>query len=268
MERRIGGQRAADGRQPSGADAARCGLLAELIGGSTSTVALTGAGISVPSGIPDFRTPGEGIWEGVDPFEVASIDAFNRDTKRFWDFYRPRFDMLGEKLPNPAHEALATLERRGMLEAVITQNIDRLHRAAGTRDLIEVHGSIATSSCTGCDATYGLEQVEELFDDEGVAACAACAGKVKPDVVLFGEMLPVGAIERARSLARSADLMICVGSSLEVFPAAGLPELTLAHGGKVALVTIGPTPYDDDAEVKLTGDVACELPAVVAALDG
>ena len=202
----------------------------------------------------------------MDPFEVASIQAFKRDPKRFWDFYRPRFSMLGDRQPNPAHEALAELEARGLLDAVITQNIDRLHRAAGTRDLVEVHGSIATSSCTACDATYELERVEALFDDEGVALCSSCGGNVKPDVILFGEMLPVEAIERARELAQAADLMICVGSSLEVFPAAGLPELTLASGGEVALVTIGPTPYDGDAVVKLEGDVADELPAVLAAL--
>lgn len=227
---------------------------------------MTGAGISVPSGIPDFRTPGEGIWAEVDPFEVASIDAFKRDPKRFWDFYRPRFSMLGDKLPNPAHEALAALEGRGLLDAVITQNIDRLHRAAGTRDLIEVHGSIETSSCTGCGVAYRLDQIDALFDAAGVAICTTCAGNVKPDVILFGEMLPVAAIERARALAGSAELIICVGTSLEVYPAAGLPELTLAAGGQVALVTVGPTPYDGDAVVKLDGDVADELPAVVAAL--
>ena len=174
--------------------------------------------------------------------------------------------MLGGKVPNPAHHALAELEARGLLDAVITQNIDRLHRAAGTRDLIEVHGSIATSSCTACGETYELERVEALFDEKGVAICASCDGNVKPDVILFGEMLPAAAIERARELARAADLMICVGSSLEVFPAAGLPELTLASGGEVAVVTIGPTPYDGEAVVKLAGDVADELPAVVAAL--
>jgi NAD-dependent deacetylase len=241
--------------------------LAELIRSSASTVALTGAGISVPSGIPDFRTPGEGVWSKVNPFEVASIDAFHRDTKRFWDFYRPRFEMLGDKVPNPAHDALATLESRGLLEAVITQNIDRLHRAAGTEDLIEVHGSIATSSCTTCAASWGLDEVEQLFDpDDGIATCPGCMGKVKPDVVLFGEMLPVEAIERARALAASAELMLCIGSSLEVFPAAGLPELTLANGGRLVILTKGPTPYDGEATIRLDGDIAEELPAVLAAL--
>ncbi len=175
--------------------------------------------------------------------------------------------MLGDKVPNAAHDALAQLEERGMLDAVVTQNIDRLHHAAGTRELIEVHGSIATSSCTSCGASWPLEQVDGLFDpDDGVATCPRCFGKVKPDVVLFGEMLPVETIERARELALAADLMICVGSSLEVFPVAGLPGLTLAAGGRIAIVTKGPTPYDDEATVRLAGDVAEELSAVLAAL--
>lgn len=242
------------------------GQLADLVRGSERVVALTGAGISVPSGIPDFRSPGTGLWENVDPMKVANIDAFHRDTRAFWEFYRPRFEMLGDKLPNPAHLALAELERNGRLEAVITQNIDRLHAAAGTRELIEVHGSVATSSCTTCGASWPLEQVEALFDEDGIAVCTGCMGKVKPDVVLFGEMLPVAAIERARTLAESADLMLCVGSSLEVFPAAGLPELTLAAGGAIAIITKGPTPYDAEAAVRLDGDVAEVLPALLAAL--
>jgi NAD-dependent deacetylase len=242
--------------------------LAELIRESDRVVALTGAGVSVPSGIPDFRTPGKGLWAKVDPMAVATIDAFHSDTKRFWDFYRPRFHDLADKEPNPAHDALAELERRGLLEAVITQNIDRLHGKAGSEEVIEVHGSIATASCTSCDATYPLERVEALFDDDGVAACEGCAGKVKPDVVLFGELLPADAMARAEELCSSADLLLCVGSSLEVHPVAGLPQLTIAHGGRIAIVTKSSTPYDRDAAVRLGGDVADELQAVVAALDG
>jgi len=242
------------------------GALAELLSGAERVVALTGAGISVPSGIPDFRTPGEGAWTKVDPMKVATIDAFHRDTKGFWDFYRPRFELLGDKLPNPAHQALAELESMGRLEAVITQNIDRLHSRAGSREVIEVHGSIETSSCTTCGARWPLKEVAELFDEDGIATCSGCLGKVKPDVVLFGELLPEAEIERARALSASADLMICVGSSLEVFPVAGLPGLTLAGGGDLAIATRSPTPYDDDAAVRLDGDVAEQLPAVVAAL--
>ena len=240
--------------------------LAGLIRDSECTVALTGAGISVPSGIPDFRTPGKGLWEKVDPMSVATIDAFHRDTKGFWDFYRPRFHTLTDKQPNPAHEALAELERRGLLEAVITQNIDRLHRKAGSERVIEVHGSIATASCTSCAASYPLEQVESLFDPDGVATCAGCAGKVKPDVVLFGELLPRGAIEEAERLCAGAELLLCIGSSLEVYPVAGLPELTLEQGGRLAIVTKSSTPYDSAAAVRLDGDVAEALSSVLAAL--
>jgi len=240
--------------------------LAELIRDSRCTVALTGAGVSVPSGIPDFRTPETGLWANVDPMEVAHIDVFERDPARFWSYYRPRFQSLGDKRPNPAHEALAELERRGLIEGVITQNIDRLHRVAGSRNVVEVHGSIETSSCRRCDAGFGIEEVEELFDEAGVAFCSSCGGPVKPDVVLFGELLPDEAISRARDLAARAELMVCVGSSLAVQPVAALPQLTLERGGRLAIVTKGATPYDGDAELKLDGEVEVELGAVLAAL--
>ena len=242
--------------------------LAGLIAASDRVVALTGAGVSVPSGIPDFRTPGKGLWAKVDPMAVATIDAFHSDTKRFWDFYRPRFHDLADKEPNPGHTVLAELERRGRLDAVITQNIDRLHRKAGSEDVIEVHGSIATASCTSCGESYPLEEVESLFDADGVATCRGCAGKVKPDVVLFGELLPADAMARAEQLCSSADLLLCIGSSLEVHPVAGLPGLTLAQGGRIAIITRSSTPYDSDAAVRLDGDVAEDLQAVLAGLDG
>jgi len=240
--------------------------LAELIRGSGSTVALTGAGVSVPSGIPDFRTPETGLWANVDPMEVAHIDVFERDPARFWSYYRPRFQSLGDKRPNAAHEALAELERVGLIEGVITQNIDRLHRVAGSRNVVEVHGSIETSSCRRCDVVYGLDQMDPLFDADGVALCAACGGPVKPNVVLFGEMLPELAMRRAQELAEGAELLICVGSSLAVYPVASLPAVTLEGGGKVAIVTKGPTAYDGDAVLKLEGEVDSELRALLVAL--
>ncbi|HEU4705790.1 MAG TPA: NAD-dependent protein deacylase [Solirubrobacterales bacterium] len=240
--------------------------LAGLLEGASSAVALTGAGVSVPSGIPDFRTPGTGLWANVDPMEVAHIGVFERDPERFWSYYRPRFQSLGDKQPNRAHEALAELERRGLIEGVITQNIDRLHRTAGSENVIEVHGSIETSSCLACDAAYGIDAVEDLFDGRGVARCAACGGAVKPDVVLFGELLPEEAMARATELAEGAELMLCAGSSLAVHPVAGLPRLTLEAGGALAIVTRGETPYDREAELKLDGEVDEELAALVAAL--
>jgi NAD-dependent deacetylase len=220
----------------------------------------------VPSGIPDFRSPGTGLWEKVDPMEVAHIDVFRRDPSRFWTYYRPRFGMLADKTPNPAHEALAELEARGLLDAVITQNIDRLHRKAGSKRVIEVHGTIETSSCIECGSSYELELVDSLFDDEGVARCDECRGPVKPDVVLFGELLPERAMDEASRLAAGAEVLLCVGSSLEVYPVAGLPSLTRSAGGKLAIVTKGPTPYDAEAEVRLDGDVVDELTALLEAL--
>lgn len=240
--------------------------LAELIRQSRSTVVLTGAGISVPSGIPDFRTPETGLWANVDPMEVAHIDVFERDPARFWSYYRPRFQSLGDKRPNAAHEALAELERQGLIAGVITQNIDRLHSAAGSRNVVEVHGSIETSSCRSCAASYGLDEMDALFGADGVALCASCASPVKPDVVLFGEMLPEPAMGRAQELAEAAELMICVGSSLAVFPVAGLPGVTLEQGGRLAIVTKGSTPYDADVALKLEGEVDAELEALRRAL--
>ena len=245
---------------------AQAARLADLIRESGSTVALTGAGISVPSGIPDFRTPGEGLWEEIDPMEVAHIDAFQSDPARFWSFYRPRLQSLGDVQPNDAHRALAELERRGMLDAVITQNIDMLHVKAGSERVIEVHGSIRTGTCRECRTEFSLEEVEELFDDEGVAICSRCQGPVKPDVVLFGELLPADAMAEAESLAARADMMLCVGSSLEVYPVAGLPSVTLGRGGRLAVITQGPTPFDQDAAVRMDGDVVADLEAVLAAL--
>jgi NAD-dependent deacetylase len=232
-----------------------------------AVVALTGAGISVPSGIPDFRSPGTGLWSKVDPMEVAHIDAFHRDPKRFWSFYGERFQTLEDKRPNRAHEVLAELERAGLLDAVITQNVDRLHARAGSVELIEVHGSISHSVCLDCRARYPIGEVRSRHasDPERMPRCD-CGEVLKPDVVLFGEYLPPDALRRAQELAATAELMVCIGSSLEVYPVAQLPELTLSAGGKLAILTQGPTPFDGVATVRMNGDVVAELEAVSDAL--
>jgi NAD-dependent deacetylase len=236
--------------------------LAELIRSAGSVVALTGAGVSVPSGIPDFRSPGTGLWENVDPIQVAHISVWRREPERFWAFYGQRFAALEGKQPNGAHKALAEL---GI--PVVTQNIDGLHAAAGTREVIEIHGSIATASCQVDRERYSLAETRARLeaDPEGVPRCDS-GHPLKPDVVLFGEMLDEQAMSRASALAAGADLMLCVGSSLEVYPAAGLPEITLEAGGKVAIVTMSETPFDRFAAVRLGGDVEEELTAVMAAL--
>ncbi len=240
--------------------------VAELIRSSGPVVVLTGAGISVPSGIPDFRTPQTGIWANVDPMEVAHIDVWRRDPARFWAFYGQRFAILDGKEPNGAHRAIVELERRGLVTGVVTQNIDGLHARAGS-DPIEVHGSIRTASCLKCGQSYALEETRRRLGEEadGVPLCD-CGAPLKPDVVLFGEFLPEDAINRATALAANAGLMLAVGSSLEVHPVAALPRDTLLNGGKLALVTMGPTPYDELAAEKLSGDVVSELEAVLVAL--
>ena len=252
-------------RDVAGAASSDVEALARLVRGAGSVVALTGAGISVPSGIPDFRSPGTGIWEDVDPMEVAHIDAWRADPERFWSFYGDRFQTLGDKQPNGAHRALVELERRGLLDAVITQNIDMLHRKAGTRELVEVHGSIASCVCLSCGERPELADVLERLRNATVPLCD-CGRPLKPDVVLFGEFLAEDALGRATALAEGADLLLCVGSSLEVHPVAQLPAVTLSRGGAVAIVTRGMTPYDARAEVRLDGDVEAELAALVAAL--
>ena len=239
--------------------------LAALIHDRQPCVVLTGAGVSTESGIPDFRSP-TGIWATVDPMEYGSIEAFRADPLKVWSFYKPRVAMLTEAEPNPAHLALAELERRGFVEAVVTQNIDLLHGRAGSKEVVEVHGSIRTATCPGCGERYPLEQVLELLDDADAPACPACGGILKPDVVFFGELLPPEAIERAYELSRRTRLLLVVGSALEVYPIAGLPEETLAAGGALAIVNLGRTPYDGRAVLRVGGSAGEILPAVAAAL--
>jgi NAD-dependent deacetylase len=221
----------------------------------------------VPSGIPDFRSPGTGLWENVDPMEVAHINVFRRDPERFWHFYGNRFQTLADKRPNRAHEVLVELEEAGVLDAVVTQNIDRLHHMAGTRALVEVHGTIDHSSCLVDGNRYALAEVRarSAADERGVPRCD-CGAPLKPDVILFGEYLDKGSLDDAQRLAAGADLLICIGTSLEVYPVSQLPEVTISTGGSVAILTQGPTPFDRRAAVKLDGDVVDELESLLAAL--
>jgi NAD-dependent deacetylase len=234
--------------------------LAELMEARRPCVVLTGAGISTESGIPDFRSP-TGIWAQYDPLEYATIDAFLEDPVKVWDFYGKRLSFLDAAQPNDGHLALAELEDRGWVRAVITQNIDQLHERAGSRALVEVHGSIRTSSCLACGAAFA--EVVALLP---VPGCPGCGRILKPDVVMFGELLPEAAMARALQLASTAGVLLVVGSSLEVYPVAGLPLETLAAGGSLAIVNRGSTPFDARASVTVDGGAGETLLALAGLL--
>ncbi len=236
--------------------------LTALILEAQPCVVLTGAGVSTESGIPDFRSAA-GLWARYDPMEYATIDAFRRDPAKVWDFYSKRLGVLADARPNLAHLALAELERRGLVGAVITQNVDRLHQLAGSRTVVEVHGSIRTASCLACGHREEFERVLELLP---VPVCERCGAVLKPDVVMFGELMPGAELDRAFELARGAGLLLVVGSSLEVHPVAGLPEEALGAGAKLAIVNKGPTPYDRRADLLIDASAGETLAAVVATL--
>ena len=232
--------------------------LAELMRGNQPCVVLTGAGISTESGIPDFRSP-TGIWRKYDPMEYATIDAFLADPEKVWDFYGKRLTSLADVEPNDGHRALADLERRGWVDAIVTQNVDGLHERAGSRTVIEVHGSIRTSSCLECGTTVPFDEALARLP---VPACPTCGRVLKPDVVMFGELLPQAAMDRAVRLAAEAGLLLVVGSSLEVYPVAGLPLETLAAGGRLAIINRGRTQFDGRADVCIDGGAGETLRAL------
>jgi NAD-dependent deacetylase len=234
--------------------------LAALIVEAQPCVVLTGAGVSTESGIPDFRSR-TGLWAEYDPMEYATIDAFRRDPAKVWDFYSKRLGVLADAQPNAAHLALAELERLGLVEAVVTQNVDRLHHAAGSRRVVEVHGSIRTASCLACGHREEFDRLMELLP---VPTCAECGAVLKPDVVMFGELVPAGAIQEVSRLVSGAGLLLVVGSSLEVYPVAGLLEEARGGGTRIAIVNRGPTPFDGVADLKIDASAAETLAAVVA----
>jgi NAD-dependent deacetylase len=242
---------------------------AALLRGANHAVALTGAGSSTPSGIPDFRSPGVGLWEQANPMEVASLYAFRRNPGAFYAWMRPLAAALLAAEPNAGHRALAKLEAGGWLKAIITQNIDGLHQRAGAREVLELHGHLREATCIRC---YKVVPTGELIHDflasGEVPRCSECGGVLKPNVVLFGEQLPIAVVNAAMAHVRRADLMLVVGSSLEVMPASHLPLAVLEHSGRLVVVNLIPTYIDDLAEVVIHADLAEVLPRIARACEG
>ncbi|OFX31061.1 MAG: hypothetical protein A2Z07_09790 [Armatimonadetes bacterium RBG_16_67_12] len=238
---------------------------AVLLRSARRTVALTGAGISTESGLPDFRSP-DGLWANVDPLAIASRSALERRPEAFYEFYRNRLSKLGQARPNAGHAALAALERAGRLRAVITQNVDGLHQAAGSRQVIELHGNLREAACSGCGAIRPISLIVDALEASALPHCGRCGGLLKPNVVLFEDLMPEGPWQRAVLAARACDVMLVVGSSLQVTPAAHLPQEALDRGGRLLIVNREATPYDRLATVTIQGEAGQVLPEMVTAV--
>ncbi len=240
---------------------------ADLIRAAKRALAFTGAGLSTPSGIPDFRSPGTGLWNNDDPMEVATLTAFRHHPERFFNWVRPLAATACRAQPNAAHLALVRMEAAGQLMGVITQNIDDLHHRAGAQTVYEVHGSLNTATCRECHRTVpGARVLRQFVDDGLMPTCAHCGGILKPDVVLFEEQLPQAVFHAAQLAARQCDLMLVVGSSLEVMPSARLPHEAVARGARLIIINHSRTYLDDTADVVLHANCAEVLPRIVDAL--
>jgi NAD-dependent deacetylase len=240
----------------------------EILKASRRAVALTGAGISTPSGIPDYRSPKSGLWETIDMVEVATIAAFRKRPQAFYEWLRPLAGLIMEARPNPAHLALAHLERYGPLRAIVTQNIDLLHSKAGSQNIFEIHGHLREVVCLACHGVADAAPLLENFLKEGILPyCPRCHHIMKPNVVLFGELLPYRTIGEAKLHARSCDLMVVAGSSLEVSPASELPLLAKEAGARLIMINYSETGLDHLADVVIRADVAEVLPCLAAAFD-
>ncbi|TKJ39704.1 NAD-dependent protein deacylase [candidate division LCP-89 bacterium B3_LCP] len=209
-----------------------------------NVVAFTGAGVSEESGIPTYRGT-DGFWTKYDPDKYASIAYFEKDPSYYWSFFKDtRGPLLHDAKPNSAHIALAELEEKSKVNAVITQNIDGLHQVAGSQNVIELHGSSRAFHCMKCRKGYNLPEAEEAVEKANPPICTDCGGILRPDIVFFGEMLPPGAIEKAFDLARQCSLFLVVGSSLVVYPAAQAPVVAVEAGAELAIINVDPTPVD------------------------
>ncbi len=236
---------------------------AELLREARHAIVLTGAGLSTPSGIPDFRSEGTGLWSRDEPLEVASLITFRTHPERFFEWFRPLVGQMISAEPNPAHYALANLENQGRLQAVITQNVDLLHHKAGSKRILELHGTLRTMSCTQCYQQYGYENFLQAFIENGlIPHCPACNAILKPDVILFGEQLPQKTMSEAQKEIQKCDLVMVIGSSLEVLPVAGLPMQAIDHGAHLIIINHAPTYLNVRADIVLPEDVAKIIPAI------
>ena len=226
-------------------------------------VVLTGAGISTPSGIPDFRSEGSGLWSRDEPMEVASLNTFRTAPERFFNWFRPLAGQIFNAEPNAAHLALAEFESSGHLHTIITQNIDALHHKAGSKHVVEMHGTLRTVSCTNCFKQFESAPFLLPYIELGkIPQCLSCNGVLKPDVILFGEQLPQAAWVEAQRAAQRCDLMLVAGSSLEVLPVAGLPMQALDRGAHLIIINNTPTYLNLRADVVIMDDVAVTLPEI------
>jgi NAD-dependent deacetylase len=241
----------------------------DILRSSQRTVVLTGAGVSTPSGIPDFRSTNSGLWERYDPFEVASLTSFRYDPTKFYTWMRGLATTIYAAAPNPAHVGIARLEQAGYVSTVITQNIDALHQRAGSKHVLEVHGSMETLTCVHCyRQVASRDYLQAYLEDGDMPYCKACGAVLKPDLVLFGEQLPVRTWLKAQEAAKQCDVMIVAGSSLEVLPVAGLPMRALENGAHLILINHSQTYLDVRADMVLHEDVALILSAIVQELIG
>ena len=236
---------------------------AELFRRAKRIVVLTGAGISTPSGIPDFRSEGTGLWSRNEPLEVASLSTFRTHPERFFEWFRPLAKQIFYAQPNVAHLALTELENAGLTQTIVTQNIDMLHQKAGSKHVIEMHGTMGSLSCTICYKKYDSGDFVQRFIDKGIIPlCLSCNGILKPDVILFGEQMPQAAWFKAQNAARACDLMVVAGSSLEVLPVAGLPMQSVDRGAHLIVINNSPTYINVRADVVIMDDVATILPEI------
>lgn len=241
--------------------------IARLIKDSNSIIALTGAGMSTESGIPDFRSPGTGIWEKIDPAKFASIDSFIKgfSLDELIDIISDMdITSIFTAEPNKGHKALAELESMGKLIGIITQNVDMLHQKAGCTNVIEIHGSMNTASCLHCNKKIDFNEfLAKVIEQQKIPPKCDCGGIIKPDVVFFGEMLPEKSLSKSIEYASKCDLLLAIGSSLVVYPVANLPRLAKKHGAKLVIINKEKTPYDKVADVVIHDKIGNILPKVV-----